>query len=172
MAVTVPTDPVHVGILMGGASDWPVVQQAARLFDELGIGWEARVMRGRDVEEHAIDYARHAEARGLSVIICAAGSAALLGGTVAQHTILPVLGVPVETGELGGLDALLSTVMMPEGAPVAGLSLGKIGAKNSAYLAAQILALSDPDLRQRLTARRLMMVEAAPEQDAAKPPVQ
>lgn len=137
-----------VGIVMGSDSDLPVVASAARMLDELGIPYEIRIVSAHRTPERARDYAREAAGRGLAVLIAAAGGAAHLAGVLAAETPLPVIGVPVRTGGLGGLDALLATVQMPPGVPVA--TVGVDGARNAALLAAQIIGAGDPAVRRRV----------------------
>ena len=137
-----------VGILVGSKSDMPVLEKCTARLEELGIEYEIEVRSAHRNPEGVSEYAGTARERGLRVIICAAGMAAHLAGAVAARTTLPVIGIPVAAGTLGGLDSLLSTVQMPSGVPVATVAVN--GAANAAVLAAQILALSDPDLAQRL----------------------
>ena len=141
-----------VGILMGSKSDLPIMEQAVAILDELGIASEVKVMSAHRQPELVREYAAGAEGRGLLAIICGAGMAAHLAGAVAAGTTLPVIGVPIKSGALDGMDALLSTVMMPTGVPVATVAID--GAKNAAYLAAQIVANNRPELRGRLNAMR------------------
>jgi 5-(carboxyamino)imidazole ribonucleotide mutase len=147
----------EVGILMGSDSDWDLVKAAFETLQEFGVGAEVRVISAHRSPKEAADYASRAERRGLKVIIAAAGGAAHLGGVLAAHTTLPVIGIPVKGGALNGLDALLSIVQMPAGIPVATVTLGSAGPVNAAVLAAQILAISNRRLTQRLRAykRRL-----------------
>jgi len=140
----------RVAILMGSASDWEIMQVAEQTLDELGIPSDARVISAHRTPERLTRYLAGAEERGLEVVIAGAGAAAHLAGVTAAHTLLPVLGVPLPSSELKGLDALLATVQMPGGVPVATLAIGKAGAKNAALLAARILARSDAGLRERL----------------------
>ena len=147
------SDP-KVGILMGSASDWGTMKSAADTLEELGIAHEARVLSAHRTPAETADYASTAEARGLGVIIAAAGGAAHLAGVVAAHTMLPVIGVPMQAWSLDGLDSLLSTVQMPRGIPVATVAIGKAGAVNAGILATQILATADPALRETLRQRR------------------
>ena len=147
------SDP-KVGILMGSASDWGTMKSAADTLEELGIAHEARVLSAHRTPAETADYASTAEARGLGVIIAAAGGAAHLAGVVAAHTMLPVIGVPMQAWSLDGLDSLLSTVQMPRGIPVATVAIGKAGAVNAGILATQILATADPALRETLRNRR------------------
>lgn len=139
----------QVGLLMGSAGDWDTVRSCADTLRQLGISYEVRVLSAHRTPEATAQYAREAESRGVRIIIAAAGYAAHLAGVVAAHTSLPVIGVPV-TGILGGLDALLSTVQMPCGVPVAAVAVGKAGAVNAAVLAARILALTDEGVAARL----------------------
>ena len=137
-----------VGILVGSKSDMPVLEKCTARLEELGIEYEIEVRSAHRNPEGVSEYAGTARERGLKVIICAAGMAAHLAGAVAARTILPVIGIPVAAGSLGGLDSLLSTVQMPSGVPVATVAVN--GATNAAVLAAQILALSDPDIVEKL----------------------
>ncbi len=137
-----------VGILVGSKSDMPVLERCTARLEELGIEYELEVRSAHRNPESVSEYAGTARERGLKVIICAAGMAAHLAGAVAARTTLPVIGIPVAAGTLGGLDSLLSTVQMPSGVPVATVAVN--GAANAAVLAAQILALSDGDLAEKL----------------------
>jgi phosphoribosylaminoimidazole carboxylase PurE protein len=137
-----------VGILVGSKSDIPVLERCTARLEELGIEYEIEVRSAHRNPESVAEYAGTARERGLKVIICAAGMAAHLAGAVAARTTLPVIGIPVAAGTLGGLDSLLATVQMPSGVPVATVAIN--GAANAAVLAAQILALSDADLAERL----------------------
>lgn len=139
---------------MGSDSDWPTMQSTTSVFDALGVKYEVRVTSAHRTPEATSAYVKDAESRGCSVFICAAGLAAHLAGNVAAHTLKPVIGVPMDGGPLSGLDALLSTVQMPGGVPVATVAVGSAGAKNSAYLAAQMLALSDQSLSTKLHSDR------------------
>jgi 5-(carboxyamino)imidazole ribonucleotide mutase len=141
---------MDVGIIMGSQSDWETMRHAASLLEELGIDHEAKIVSAHRTPRRLYDYATGAKARGLKLIIAGAGGAAHLPGMAAAMTVLPVLGVPVESKSLKGLDSLLSIVQMPGGVPVATLAIGKPGAINAALLAASILALSDPALASRL----------------------
>lgn len=143
-----------VGVVMGSDSDWPVMQEAVKLLDELGIPCEARVISAHRTPGTAADYAKNAEKSGLKVIIAAAGGAAHLAGAIASWTTLPVIGVPLQGWALDGLDALLATVQMPSGIPVATMAIGKAGARNAALFAAEILSLGDPRLAARVKAMR------------------
>ncbi|MBR4522693.1 MAG: 5-(carboxyamino)imidazole ribonucleotide mutase [Kiritimatiellae bacterium] len=138
-----------VGIVMGSDSDWPLVKKACETLDKFGVGYETRVISAHRTPEVAIEYSRTAEARGLKVIIAAAGGAAHLGGVLAAGTVLPVIGIPVAGGALNGLDALYATVQMPSGVPVATVAVGSAGPANAALLAVQILGTADADLRQK-----------------------
>jgi 5-(carboxyamino)imidazole ribonucleotide mutase len=139
-----------VGLIMGSQSDWDTVRAAAEVLDALGIAHEVRIVSAHRTPDRLFDYARDAATRGLKVIIAGAGGAAHLPGMVAAMTHLPVLGVPVESKALSGMDSLLSIVQMPGGIPVGTLAIGKAGATNAGLLAASILALSDTALSQRL----------------------
>ncbi len=139
-----------VGVIMGSRSDWETMRAAVEVLDELGIANERRVVSAHRTPEWMFEYARDAQLRGLKVIIAGAGGAAHLPGMVASCTLLPVLGVPVQSRALQGLDSLLSIVQMPGGIPVGTLAIGSAGAKNAGLLAARILATSDPELRNRL----------------------
>jgi len=143
-----------VAIIMGSRSDWPTLKGAAAALDQLGVAWEAKVVSAHRTPQRLFDFATGAEAAGYKVIIAGAGGAAHLPGMAAAMTNLPVLGVPVQSKALSGLDSLLSIVQMPGGVPVATLAIGEAGAKNAGLLAVQILALADPALNQRLTAFR------------------
>jgi phosphoribosylaminoimidazole carboxylase PurE protein len=144
-----------VGIVMGSASDWPSLEPAAALLQEWGIGVEVSVASAHRSPHKAQAYAREAVGRGLKVIIAAAGAAAHLAGVLAAETTLPVIGVPLPNSALQGLDSLLSTVQMPAGVPVATMALGSAGARNAALFAAQILALSDPGLAEKIKQHKL-----------------
>ncbi len=141
---------IRVGILMGSDSDWPKIQKVAEALEEFDVGYEARVMSAHRTPDVVADYARSARQRGLGVIIAAAGGAAHLAGVVAAHTTLPVVGLPVPTDELGGLDSLLSTVQMPGDVPVATMAVGMGGPRNAGLFAVQILATADEKLRSDL----------------------
>ena len=139
-----------VAVVMGSDSDLPVVSETIRLLEEMGVGVEARVLSAHRTPEEVHAFASGAESRGVKVIIAAAGGAAHLAGVIASLTTLPVIGVPMETTALAGVDSFLSTLQMPAGVPVATVSIGKAGAVNAAVLALQILALSDAKLRAKL----------------------
>jgi phosphoribosylaminoimidazole carboxylase PurE protein len=143
-----------VAVLMGSDSDRERMQGAAQVLEELGIPYEIHVMSAHRTPSKVADFAAGAAGRGICVLIAAAGMANHLAGAVAARTILPVIGVPLDASSLGGLDALLATVQMPSGVPVATVAVGSAGAKNAAWLAAQILALSDAGLADKLRARR------------------
>ncbi len=143
-----------VAILMGSDSDLDTMQSCIDTLDKLGVAREVNVLSAHRTPEATHAYVRDADGRGAAVFIAAAGMAAHLAGTVAALTLKPVVGVPMEGGPLKGHDALLSTAMMPAGIPVATVAIGKAGAKNAAYLAAQIMALSDKDLAARLATER------------------
>ncbi|HUH09346.1 N5-carboxyaminoimidazole ribonucleotide mutase [compost metagenome] len=150
--MTASTPPV--AIIMGSRSDWPTMKLAAERLDQLGVAWEAKVVSAHRTPQRLYDFATNAKANGHKVIIAGAGGAAHLPGMAASMTDLPVLGVPVQSKALKGMDSLLSIVQMPGGVPVATLAIGEAGAANAGILAAQILALSDPELAERLSAFR------------------
>jgi 5-(carboxyamino)imidazole ribonucleotide mutase len=154
-----------VGILMGSDSDLPTMGEAAKVLREFDIPFEIHVSSAHRTPDRVIRFARDAEKRGLRVLIAGAGGAAHLAGVTAAHTLLPVIGVPMEGGALHGLDALLSTVQMPGGIPVATVAIGKPGARNAGLLAVQILALTDPGLRRDLLASRRRMSAQVAEKD-------
>ena len=139
-----------VGIIMGSQSDWETMRHAAEMLTRLGVPFEARVVSAHRTPDLLSEYASTAEGRGLKVLIAGAGGAAHLPGMAAAKTVLPVLGVPVKSSILNGVDSLLSIVQMPAGVPVGTLAIGEAGAKNAALLAAAILATHDAELRQRL----------------------
>lgn len=148
------SEAVDVAILMGSKGDWAVMKHAAETLRELAIRSESRVLSAHRTPAETAQYVQQAETQGVRVFIAAAGMAAHLSGAVAAHTVRPVLGVPLAASELNGLDALLATVQMPPGIPVGTLAIGKAGAINAALLAAAILAVDRPALREALLARR------------------
>lgn len=152
---------------MGSDSDWPLVSKAHETLVELGVAHEVRVISAHRTPDAAHEYSASAEKRGLKVILAAAGGAAHLAGVLAAGTVLPVIGIPVPGGSLGGLEALLATVQMPSGIPVATVALSSSGPSNAAILAAEILALSDPALRNRLHERKRRLREKVEAADAA-----
>ncbi|WP_438431388.1 5-(carboxyamino)imidazole ribonucleotide mutase [Gorillibacterium sp. sgz500922] len=152
--------PASVGVIMGSESDWATLKEACRILDELQVPYEKKVVSAHRTPDLMFRYAETAEERGLSVIIAGAGGAAHLPGMVAAKTLLPVIGVPVKTSTLNGLDSLLSIVQMPGGIPVATVAIGTAGAANAGLLAAQILAVTDPKLRRRIGERRARIQEA------------
>jgi 5-(carboxyamino)imidazole ribonucleotide mutase len=141
---------IIVGIIMGSKSDWPTMEEAAKVLDEFGIGYEVEVVSAHRTPDKMVKYAATAQARGLRIIIAGAGGAAHLPGMVAAKTSLPVLGVPVKSRALNGLDSLLSIAQMPAGIPVATFAIGEAGAKNSGLFAAAILALHDEAIARKL----------------------
>ncbi|MDE2457931.1 MAG: 5-(carboxyamino)imidazole ribonucleotide mutase [Rhodospirillales bacterium] len=153
-----------VGIIMGSRSDWPVMEHAAQMLEKLGVPFEAKVVSAHRTPERLFQYAKSAEGRGIKIIIAGAGGAAHLPGMAAAMTNLPVLGVPVAVTALHGQDALLSIVQMPGGIPVGTLAIGKPGAINAGILAASILALYDPALRDRVAALRAEQTASVPEE--------
>lgn len=148
-----------VGVIMGSKSDWDTMRHAAEILDQFGVPHERRIVSAHRTPLEMVDYASSAAGRGLEVVIAGAGGAAHLPGMVASLTILPVLGVPVETKALGGHDSLLSIVQMPGGVPVGTLAIGKAGAINAALLAISILAISRPPLREQLRQFRQQQTE-------------
>lgn len=152
-------EPVQVGVIMGSRSDWPTMQHAVDKLEALGVSYEVRVVSAHRTPDLLFDYAKTAQDRGLQVIIAGAGGAAHLPGMAASQTCLPVLGVPVESQALKGMDSLLSIVQMPGGVPVATLAIGKAGATNAGILAAQIVALKDPQVAAALQAFRHQQTE-------------
>ena len=149
----------RIGIIMGSHSDWATMQHAANVLDELGVAYEKQIVSAHRTPDRLFEYAETAASRGIQVIIAGAGGAAHLPGMTAAKTRLPVLGVPVQSKALSGLDSLLSIVQMPKGVPVGTLAIGDSGAANAALLAVAIVALGDPALAQRLDAYRAAQTE-------------
>lgn len=156
-----------VAILMGSESDLTIMQAGGDVLTQLGIDYEIKITSAHRTPAVTQKYIQDAEARGCQVFIAGAGLAAHLAGATAAHTTRPVIGVPIDSGPLNGFDALLSTVQMPAGIPVATVAIGKTGAKNAAYLAAQIMALSDSDLAERVKSERAANSEKVQSQDKA-----
>ena len=154
-----------VAILMGSDSDLPVMEATLEVLEKFGIAHEVKVSSAHRTPAQTHAYVEEAESRGCAVFIAAAGMAAHLAGTVAALTTRPVIGVPVDAGPLSGLDALLSTVQMPGGVPVATVAIGKAGAKNAGYLAAQIVSVADPALAKRVAEERRAQAEAVVAKD-------
>ena len=154
----------RVAILVGSDSDVPVMQEAARALGEFGVPCELTIASAHRSPARADRYAAEAEARGVQVLICGAGAAAHLAGAVAARTVLPVIGVPLAGGALGGMDALLATVQRPSGVPVASVAIG--GARNAALLAVQILGTADPELRERYRAHKARLAAQVEEKAA------
>ena len=152
-----------VGIIMGSQSDWPVMKEAARKLEELGVPYEARIVSAHRTPDRLVSYAKSAKGRGLKVIIAGAGGAAHLPGMAASMTPLPVLGVPVQSKALSGLDSLLSIVQMPRGVPVGTLAIGEAGAVNAGILAASIVALEDGSVAAKLDAFRKAQTDSVGE---------
>ena len=148
-----------VGIIMGSDSDWPKISEVSAALDDFGVGHEINVMSAHRTPEVVQKYASSAIERGLKIIIAAAGGAAHLAGVAASHTTLPVIGIPVPTGMMGGLDSLLATVQMPGDVPVATVGAGMGGPRNAGLLAVQILALSDDSLREKLNQFKLTLAD-------------
>lgn len=153
-----------VGIIMGSQSDWPTMKEAASILDDLGIAYEARIVSAHRTPDRLWDYGREAVGRGLQVIIAGAGGAAHLPGMMASKTRVPVIGVPVQTKALSGVDSLYSIVQMPKGYPVATMAIGAAGAANAGLMAAGILALQDPALAERLDAWRAALSASIPQE--------
>ncbi len=153
---------VDVGIIMGSQSDWPTMREAAAILDELGVSHEARIVSAHRTPDRLWDYGKTAVARGLKVIIAGAGGAAHLPGMMASKTRVPVIGVPIQTRALSGVDSLYSIVQMPKGYPVATMAIG--GGANAGLMAAQILAMSDPALATRVDAWRAALSDSIPQE--------
>jgi len=143
-----------VGVIMGSTSDWDTMKKACEVLEELGVPYEKKVVSAHRTPDLMFEYAENAVSRGLKVIIAGAGGAAHLPGMVASKTVLPVIGVPVQSKALNGLDSLLSIVQMPGGIPVATVAIGAAGATNAGLLAAQMIGSFDPDVQARVAARR------------------
>jgi 5-(carboxyamino)imidazole ribonucleotide mutase len=154
-----------VGILMGSDSDLEVMREAEKRLDSFGVPYETRIMSAHRTPDKTVEYARAAQQRGLEVIICGAGAAAHLAGAIAANTTLPVIGVPIDSSNLKGLDALLATVQMPAGIPVATMAIGKAGAANAGIFAAQIIARKDAEVSAKLAQSRKEMAAAVEERD-------
>jgi len=155
--------PARVGVLMGSANDYDVMKAAEDALEGLGVGCDVRVISAHRTPERLTRFLAEAEENGIEVVICGAGAAAHLAGVTAAHTLLPVLGVPIDSTALQGLDALLATVQMPGGIPVGTLGIGKAGAKNAGLLAAAIIARKDPEVRARLAEFRAEQSAKVPE---------
>ncbi|MFT4961861.1 MAG: 5-(carboxyamino)imidazole ribonucleotide mutase [Paracoccaceae bacterium] len=153
----------HVGIIMGSQSDWPTMKLAADILDELGVSYETRIVSAHRTPDRLWEYGKTAVSRGLQVIIAGAGGAAHLPGMMASKTRVPVIGVPVQTRALSGVDSLYSIVQMPKGFPVATMAIGAAGAANAGLMAVGILALQDPALAERLDAWRAALSASIPE---------
>lgn len=154
---------IEVGIIMGSQSDWPTLREAAAILDELGVPYETRIVSAHRTPDRLWDYGKTAAARGLKVIIAGAGGAAHLPGMMASKTRVPVIGVPVQTKALSGVDSLYSIVQMPKGYPVATMAIGPAGAANAGLMAAAILATADASLAARLDAWREALSASIPE---------
>ncbi|OGX19281.1 MAG: 5-(carboxyamino)imidazole ribonucleotide mutase [Omnitrophica WOR_2 bacterium RBG_13_44_8b] len=156
---------ILVGIVMGSDSDLETMQEATKTLEKFGIGYEVSIISAHRTPEKAHEYASSAEDRGLEIIIAAAGGAAHLAGVMAAWTVLPVIGVPMQTQISGGLDSLLSMVQMPSGVPVATVATGKAGAKNSALLAVQILGVKYPEIREKIKKYKEQMAKEVEEKN-------
>lgn len=150
-----------IGVIMGSKSDWETMRHTCEILDELEVPYEKKVVSAHRTPDYMFEYADQAEKRGLAVIIAGAGGAAHLPGMVASKTLLPVIGVPIQSQALNGMDSLLSIVQMPGGVPVATVSIGKAGATNAGILAAQMIGITDKELMKRIDKRRLKMKEMA-----------
>ncbi|MEM6538739.1 MAG: 5-(carboxyamino)imidazole ribonucleotide mutase [Pseudomonadota bacterium] len=157
------SQPPRVGVIMGSRSDWPVMSQATSMLDLLGVSFEAKVVSAHRTPDRLYEYSKSAIDRGLQVIIAGAGGAAHLPGMAASMTTLPVIGVPVNTAKLSGVDSLLSIVQMPKGVPVLTTAIGEAGAANAGIAAASIIALSDGDVRAALENWRAQQTASVPE---------
>ena len=155
---------VQVGIIMGSQSDWPTMQEAALVLDQLGVSYEVKIVSAHRTPDRLWDYGMTAVGRGLQVIVAGAGGAAHLPGMMASKTRVPVIGVPIQTKALAGVDSLYSIVQMPKGYPVATMAIGSAGAANAGLLAAGILALQDAGLAARLEAWRAALSASIPEE--------
>lgn len=155
---------IQVGIIMGSQSDWPTMKEAASILDQLGVAYEAKIVSAHRTPDRLWDYGKAAAGRGLQVIIAGAGGAAHLPGMMASKTRVPVVGVPIQTRALSGVDSLYSIVQMPKGFPVATMAIGAAGAANAGLMAAGILALNDPALAARLEAWRAALSASIPEE--------
>ena len=157
-------DTVKVGIIMGSQSDWPTMEEAARMLDELGVAYEVKIVSAHRTPDRLWTYGKEAAGRGLQVIIAGAGGAAHLPGMMASKTRVPVIGVPVQTKALSGVDSLYSILQMPRGFPVGTMAIGGAGAANAGLMAAGILALQDPALAERLDAWRDALAASIPDE--------
>jgi 5-(carboxyamino)imidazole ribonucleotide mutase len=160
-------DSARVGILMGSDSDWPKIEAVGKALDEFGVSWEANVMSAHRTPADVCEYATTARDRGIEVMICAAGGAAHLAGVVAAHTTLPVIGIPVPTKDLGGMDSLLATVQMPGDVPVVSVAVGMGGPRNAGIFAVQVLATADAELRTKLDEFKKKIVDKIQAKNAA-----
>jgi len=156
--------PVEIGIIMGSQSDWPTLIEAAKILDDLGLPYETKIVSAHRTPDRLWTYGKTAVDRGLKVIIAGAGGAAHLPGMMASKTRLPVIGVPVQTKALSGVDSLYSILQMPKGFPVATMAIGPTGAANAALMAAAILALNDPNLAVKLDAWRAALTASIPDE--------
>ncbi len=155
---------IKVGIIMGSQSDWPTMQEAANILDELSVPFETKIVSAHRTPDRLWEYGKTAVERGLSVIIAGAGGAAHLPGMMASKTRVPVLGVPVQTKALSGVDSLYSILQMPKGYPVATMAIGSTGAANAGLMAAAIIAITDPELATRLDEWRLALSKSIPDE--------
>jgi 5-(carboxyamino)imidazole ribonucleotide mutase len=156
----------RVGIVMGSDTDYPMMSEAGKTLEQFGIAYEMEVLSAHRTPERAHEYAKSAASRGLKILVAAAGAAAHLAGVMAANTTLPVIGVPMATSTLNGLDALLATVQMPGGIPVATMAIDKAGAVNAAIFAAEILGLGDPEIARKLVAHKENLARSVAEKNA------
>lgn len=149
-----------IAVIMGSSSDMPTMSEATKVFGEYGVAYEVKILSAHRSPDDTAKFAKNARSRGFSIIIAGAGGAAHLAGVIASHTTLPVIGVPMETKELKGIDSLLSTIQMPSGVPVATVAIGKTGAKNAAILALEILGVTDKTIEKKLNSFKRALVES------------
>ena len=163
MAPTSNSETPVVGVIMGSQSDWPVMEKACAMLEQLGVAYESKIVSAHRTPQRLVEYASSAKARGLKVIVAGAGGAAHLPGMAASMTPLPVLGVPVQSRSLNGIDSLLSIAQMPKGVPVGTLAIGEAGAANAGLLAASIIALENADVAEKLDAFRVAQTASVQE---------
>lgn len=157
-----------IAVIMGSSSDMPTMSEATKILGEYGTAYEVKILSAHRSPDDTARFAKNARSRGFSVIIAGAGGAAHLAGVVASHTTLPVIGVPMETKELKGIDSLLSTIQMPSGVPVATVAIGKTGAKNAAILALEILGITDKTIEKKLNSFKRALVESVRDKNRSK----
>lgn len=157
-----------IAVIMGSSSDMPTMSEATKVLEEYGAAYEVKILSAHRSPDDTAKFAKNARSRGFSIIIAGAGGAAHLAGVVASHTTLPVIGVPMETKELKGIDSLLSTIQMPSGVPVATVAIGKTGAKNAAILALEILGVTDKAIEKKLNSFKRALVESVRSKNRSK----